>query len=364
AAFHQPDLSIAFVERALALAAPHGSVSLLLPAKVLNAAYAAPLRRYVESKLTIVALDDWSAGARRYFDADTFPLGMTVSKRPPSSPPALALGGSEWSLLPPDVHETLARIHRTFPPLAETLARTPVMGVKSGDNGAFFLDVKRVRRNAVETRDGTHIPLSVVCRCVRGRDVRRWSVAEPTWMLWPPARGFRRFALARGLDAAALQLSYVRPEHLGIKVVWKDLSRGICAALLPDARTIHGRAVPLVPNQTLYALDAASMDEAHVLAAALNSTIVNALTVAVAERAKDFHFRYFGRTIARIPLPRIEPTGTAWPQLLRCARRATRDADAGDEIDRVMAELYGVSAEEHARLAEYLRGRLGYAGDD
>jgi predicted RNA methylase len=364
AAFHQPDLSIAFAERALALAAPHGAVSLLLPAKVLNAAYAAPLRRHIESKLSVVALDDWSADARRYFDADTFPLGMTLSKRTPSSRPALTLGGSEWVLLPTEVHTTLARIHRQFPPLAETLSRTPVMGVKSGDNSAFFLDVKRVRRNAVETTDGLHIPLSAVCRCVRGRDVRRWSIGEPAWMLWPPSRGFQRFAAARGLDANALQLAYVRPEHLGIKVVWKDLSRGICAAVLTDARTIHGRSIPLVPNQTLYALDAANVDEAHVLAALLNSTIVNALAAAVAERAKDFYFRYFGRTIARLPLPRVESSGEAWPILLRCARRAARDPGANEEIDRVVAGLYGVSAEEHERLAAYLRRRLGFAGDD
>lgn len=360
AAFHQPDLSIAFVERALALAAPHGAVSLLLPAKVLNTAYAASLRRHIESKTSVVALDDWSADARRYFDADTFPLGMTVSKRAPSSRPALTIGGSEWVLLPADVHATLARIHRRFTPLAETLGRMPVMGVKSGDNDAFFLDVKRVRRNAVETADGIHVPLSAVCRCVRGRDVRRWTIAEPAWMLWPRGRGFRRFASAHGLDIDALQLAYVRPEHLGVKVVWKDLSRGICAAVLPDVRMVHGRAVPLVPNQTLYALDAASMDEAYVLAAALNSTIVNVLAVAVAERAKDFYFRYFARTIARIPLPYIEPGGSAWPRLLRCARDAAREAAAADEIDRVMAELYGVSDEEHARLAEVLRQRLGH----
>jgi hypothetical protein len=346
-------------------------VSLLLPAKILNAAYAAPLRRHVESKVSVVALDDWSADARHFFDADTFPLGMTLAKRLPSSHPALTLGGSEWVLLPPDVHAALARVHRRFPPLAATLARVPVMGVKSGDNDAFFLDVKRVRRNAVETVDGLHVPLSAVCRCVRGRDVRRWSSGDPAWMLWPPPRGFRRgqrwlerFAAARGVPVDALRLSYVRPEHLGIKVVWKDLSRGICAAVLPDARMVHGRAVPIVPNQTLYALDAATMDEAHVLAAALNSTIVGALAVAVAERAKDCYFRYFGRTIARIPLPPIDPASAAWARLLRCARRAARDASAADEIDRIVAELYGVSPEEHAQLAEYLRRRLGYAGDD
>jgi hypothetical protein len=375
AAFHQPDLSIAFVERALSLAAPEGVVALLLPAKVLNAAYAAPLRRYAERNLSIVALDDWSGDARRHFDADTFPLGMTVTKRRPTSRPTLTLGGSEWVLLPPDVHATLARIHRQFPPLADALGRMPLMGVKSGDNGAFFLDVKRVRRNAVETTDGLHIPLSAVCRCVRGRDVRRWTIGEPAWMLWPPPRGWcgrarprarwlEKFAEARGVEVDALRLSYVRPEHLGIKVIWKDLSRGICAAVLHDTRTTHGRPLPLVPNQTLYALDAASVDEAHVLAAALNSTIVNALTVAVAERAKDSYFRYFARTIARVPLPKLEASHPAWEQLLRCARRAAHDPDAIVEIDRVMADLYGVSAEEHARLAEYLRRRLGYAGDD
>src|SRR5205807_8372736 len=107
-----------------------------------------------------VALDDWSAQARRYFDADTFPLGLTIAKRASSLRPALTLGGSEWALLPPEVHATLARIHRTFSPLAETLGRAPVMGVKSGDNGAFFLDVKRVRCNAVETIDAIHVPFS------------------------------------------------------------------------------------------------------------------------------------------------------------------------------------------------------------
>src|SRR5205085_1144021 len=58
AAFNQPDLSIVFFERALSLASPKGVIALLMPAKILNAAYAAPLRRFAESSLSIVALDD------------------------------------------------------------------------------------------------------------------------------------------------------------------------------------------------------------------------------------------------------------------------------------------------------------------
>ncbi|MGZ7078656.1 MAG: Eco57I restriction-modification methylase domain-containing protein, partial [Thermoanaerobaculia bacterium] len=60
AAFHQPDLSMVFFERAVRLTAPRGVVAMLLPAKVVNATYAAPLRRFVQECLTLVELDDWS----------------------------------------------------------------------------------------------------------------------------------------------------------------------------------------------------------------------------------------------------------------------------------------------------------------
>jgi hypothetical protein len=388
AAFHQPDLSIAFVERALSLTGAGGVMSLLVPSKLLNAGYAAGLRKHAASSANIVALDDWSSDAHRHFDADTFPLGITLAHRNGAPPPStisitsagesfalsnssLSLSGTEWSLLPPDVHAIVARIHATHSPLAETLGRTPIMGVKTGDNDAFFLDVKRVRANAVETTDGQHIPLTSVCRCVRGRDVRRWTIADPPWMLWPPAGGWRkppkwveRFAEARGVDMEVLRLKYVRPEHVGIKVVWKDLSRGFCAAVLEDSIRLGERNIPLVPNQTLYSLDAATVEEAHVLAALLNSTIVNVLTIAIAERAKDFYFRYFGRTVARLPLPVVAPSSDSWTRLLRAARRARRNPDrAGDDIDLAVAELYGVSPTEHERLASFLRTRLGFNGD-
>ncbi len=358
AAFHQPDLSIVFFERALSLAAPAGVLSLLMPSKVMNTAYAAPLRRAAES-LSIVALDDWTDRAHRFFTADTFPLGVTLAKRHRQSPvhitaggesfalpqQALSVTGSEWSLLPPDIYDIVARLHGQHPPLHETLRRQPMMGVKSGDNGSFFLDVKGVRGKSVETRDGIRIPLSAVARCVRGRDVVPWQTNGASWMLWPPRGGWDRIprwleqlAESKGIDPHDLQLAYMRPEHLGIKVVWKDLSRGICAAVLRDHELIAGRRVPLVPNQTLYALKATSVDEAQRITRVLNSTIVNVLAVIVAERAKDFHYRYFGRTIARIPLP-------------------------VNALSTPVAEAYGITPAEEARLSEFLARRLGKADD-
>ena len=365
AAFHQPDLSIVFFERALALAAQDGVVSLLLPAKIMNAAYAAPLRRAAE-RLDIIALDDWSDEARRHFDADTFPLGLTIAKKRPSAQirvrsggrsfdapqRALSLAGSEWSLVPPDVRDVIARLYREHAPLRDVLQRSPVMGVKSGDNSAFFLDVATVRPHCVETIEGIRIPLHAVCRCVRGRDVRRGEISGASWMLWPPPRGWdriprwlERLSAARGVSPDDLQLAYVRSANAGTKVVWKDVSRGIAAAVLRDSVRIEGHRVRLIPNQTLYVLDASSVDDAHVLASLLNSTIVNVLAIVIAERAKDFHYRYFGRTIARIPLPRI-------------------DGVVRNASDESIADLYRVTAPEHARLGHFLQQRLGFTVND
>jgi len=357
--FHQPDLSVAFFERAMSLAAPGGVVSMLMPAKITNAAYAAPLRRAVE-RCRIVSIDDWSG--EDHFDADTFPLALTVitSSGGQAPPPVqvrdgartflinqrdLSLGG-EWALVPAEVANLFRRL--PFPPLTETLGRKPLMGVKTGDNRAFFLTDEEIR--------AFRIPPEAICRSVRGRDVRRWSVAASQWMLWPPRAGWKnpprwlqRFAESRGI--ADFKLAFVRPEHVGIKVAWKDVSRGMSAVVLPD---VVERSIPLIPNQTLYFIDAVSFDEAYAICAVLNSTIADAFLLAIAERAKDAHFRYFGRTVARLPLP---PLGDG-EALIRLARRAHQRRDVREELDRVVAALYGVSENELQLLRDFVDHRL------
>ena len=383
AAFHQPDLAIAFFERSLSLAATDGIVSLLLPSKILNAGYAAALRRHTERTLSIIAIDDWSEDSRRHFDADTFPLGLTVSRA--SRQPTIRVGashdfhlrteelticGSEWTLLPEDVRPFFERIQTTFAPLSTVLGRMPVMGVKTGCNRAFFLNVKQRSADHVETVEGIWIPLEFVARCVRGRDLRRWWIKEPGWMLWPPPGGWKitppwleQLAAERKLQPSAFVLSYVRPEHIGIKVAWKDLSRGIKAASLPD-RWPDGCEVRLVPNQTVYSIDAATDEEACVLSALLNSTIANALALAGAERAKDWHFRYFGRTMARLPWPQIFANDDAWTGLARAARQArSNDRDVLTQVDRIVGGLYGATEKEQAALRHFVDRRLGFARD-
>src|SRR4029079_14187641 len=283
----------------------------LLAGKGVNAPYAAPLRRFAQECLTLVELDDWSDERRRWFDADTFPLGIvvrnqrareprTVSVRARGSAFAIAqhelpvgVLSSEWALVPPDAGAILRRLRRVHAPLSEVLGRNAIMGVKTGDNRSFFLSARTIENGALVTDDGVSVPLTAVCRCVRGRDVRRWSAATTQWMLWPPASGGREpppwlvaLAAARGVAPEVFRLSYVRPEHVGIKVAWKDLSRGMAAAVLPDVVHANGHATPGVPNQTLYSIDCVSIDEAYAVSVLLNSTVVDALLLAVAERAK------------------------------------------------------------------------------
>ena len=377
--FHQPDLSLAFFERALSLAAPDGVTALLMPAKIANAAYAGPLRRAAQERARVVAIDDWSDDPRRkrWFDADTFPMGIVLARSASGNGvrvmtggeafelPSLSVNGpsSEWTLVPPDVAAILRRIRDAHPTMATALRRKPLMGVKTGDNRNFFLDEKRIRHDRLVTAENVYVPFTALCRCVRGRDLQRWSAGESGWMLWPPRGGWRKppswlqhLAAARGLEPGDFRLSFVKPEHVGIKVAWKDLSRGMAAAVLPDVVNVNGQSIPLVPNQTLYSLDAVSLDEAYAIAALLNSTIAGALLVSVAERAKDGHYRYFGRTVGELPWPDLTPQ---WDVLVRLSRRAHAGSDTSDAIDRAVANLYGVTTAELERLEEFLERRVG-----
>jgi len=383
-AFHQPDLSVVFFERALALVRGGGVVSMLMPAKIANAGYAAPLRHLAHEQLRIVELADWSDDARRLFDADTFPLGITVVNaartRAAAAPVDVIQGSesfrirqadllmepaqSEWALIPPEVRDILVAIRARHRNLAEVLKRRPVMGVKTGDNQAFFLEGERIVRGQLITTDGMVVPLAAVCRCVRGRDVHRWSATASQWMLWPPTGGWEkpprwlcRLAEAREIAPEDFRLAYVLPEHAGIKVVWKDVARGMCAAVLPGTTLVNGHELPLIPNQTLYALDAVSLDEAYALAGLLNSVVADALLLCAVERAKDSHFRYFATTVGRMPMPRLG-SSDAVRRLVRLSRRAHQGAAVTEEVDRLAAALYGINAGELDVLRRFVDCRL------
>lgn len=381
--FAQAELALAFVEKSLALLAPGGVFAQLLPSKVLTADYAATMRRDLARRHAIVALRDWSRDGKRLFGADVFPLGLVVRKEGADDGPvtiedaagrwevsqrALAAEGSgaAWSIAPPECRALMSRLRERFPPLSIALGRMPLMGVKTGANGRFFLG------DVVVTHDGVRVPAlgvvlpdRAVVRCVRGRDLRRWSASGATWMLWPPSRPEREeawlaeVACRLGCSVPELRLDYVHEEHLGLRVAWKDLSRGLEAAVLPATEQAGSRAFALVPNQTVYSIACARGEEAFALSALLNSSVFDALCVDVAERAKDDHFRYLAATVAAVPLPAIRARSAEEKLLSRLAARSHAGEALDREIDRAVAALYGLSDAELALLERFASSRRG-----
>jgi SAM-dependent methyltransferase len=381
--FDQSDLCVAFWEKAFTVVADGGVVAMLLPSKIATSAYGAALRKRVSRSAEILSIRDWSDRSRDLFDADTYPLALTVRKRLPAAGHRAEIhsgsthysiaqsdmggdsGGISWQIGDPEVTKIAHRIRNRHPTLDAVLSRKPLMGVKTGANERFFLPDAEPRNGGLFVPSlGVSIPASGVVRCVRGRDVRRWKSTGGTWMLLPPSNGGRTAAwLGRVCDALevtpeSLRLAYVQPEHFATKVVWKDVSRGLQAVVMPPTTQVLGREFPVVPNQTLYLFEALSLQEAFALSALLNSTIFNALAAAEADRAKDSHFRYFGRTVARICAPEKFSESPNIRELAILARRAHRGAGVLPEIDAVVRRLYGLSRRDFETLAAFLRKRL------
>jgi hypothetical protein len=378
----QGDLAIAFCEKSLGLLAPGGVVSLLLPSKVLSARYARRLRGALSTHFTLRAIEDHSH-QKGWFQADTFPAVISAVRRTPDSSGAIEVvgvdgaftvqqselsagRGEEWLLLPAPIRKIINYCRSEFEPLTDCLGRSPLMGVKSGANRLFIIDDITVDHGRfVDAATGVAIPPEALCRLVRGRDVSRWKLSRSHWMLWPPRRGWReapawlrRIAEARGFAFDALRLAYIQPEHLGLKVVWKDVSRGMQAVVVPPATSVGGNDFPLVPNQTTYMIEAATLDEAHWLAAMFNSTIVDALLLTSAERAKDDHFRYFASKVAALPLPRFRSSDSLSRDLVRMARRAEGRGADQEAVDDIVRRLFRLSAKEAGALREYAAARL------
>jgi len=99
--------------------------------------------------------------------------------------------------------------------------------------------------------------------------------------------------------------------------------------------------------------------EGYALAAIFNSTVFEALVLARTERAKDSHFRYFGSTIARTPVPPLDREPALVERLVRLSRRAHRGSDVSSEIDRAVTELYGLSDSELRLLSQHADRLLG-----
>lgn len=344
---HQPDLSVAFVERALELAAPGGVLGLLVPAKLATSGYAEPLRRHVALETRIARIAPASEAAAA-FGAAVYPLALVAARRPPrvSERVILGLGDADgghttqgalqqpgpW-ILQPDADRVARRLRDELPTVGERWA--PILGVKTGADEVFLVDS----------------PCEGSRPALRGRDCGRWRVEVRMHLLWTHELDGRvRIRLsgpmAARLDAVTDRLTQ-RADYrggppwqlfrLGLaiaphRVVWPDLARRLSAS-------VPGPEV--APLNTVYGIVTRTADEAHALAALFNCRWYTALAGLRADPARGGFRRFNARVIRVLPLP---PAGNpVWPRLAEWGRRAEVDDDA-------VAECLGLDARDRRTL--------------
>src|SRR5206468_2667754 len=80
---HLPDLAVAFVERALELAAPGGAVALLVPAKLASSGYAEPLRRRLAPSTRPERAAPLADAAGAFGAAAVYPMALIATRAEP-----------------------------------------------------------------------------------------------------------------------------------------------------------------------------------------------------------------------------------------------------------------------------------------
>ncbi|MGH7548500.1 MAG: Eco57I restriction-modification methylase domain-containing protein [Gemmatimonadales bacterium] len=334
---HLPDVAVAFVERALELAAPGGAAALLVPAKLASSGYAEPLRRWLAHATRVeraAVLDE--AGAA--FEAAVYPMALVAVRAepaphdqvatalgPPSEahrvPQRLLQSEGPW-VLRPDATRVARRLAGALPRLGDRWA--PQLGVKTGADEVFLVELA-----APWTRPA-----------VRGRDVVPWRATPRANVLWTHAADGRPLGrlsrelwellephldhLRRRSDYRAgapwqlFRTGLARAPH---RVIWPDLARRLTAAV---------PASDVVPLNTVYGIVTRTADDAHALAALLNSRWLTALARLRADPARGGFRRFNARVVRELPTPPGD--SLAWRTLAALGRRHTSADDTVAEL--------------------------------
>jgi hypothetical protein len=344
---HQPDLSVAFVERALELTAPGGVVGLLVPAKLATAGYAEPLRRHVATQAHIVRLAPADEAAAA-FGAAVYPMALVAARRPPRVAERVTLGLDPFEpasttqgalqqtgpwILQPQADRVARRLRDELPTVGERWA--PILGVKTGADELFLLS-----EPCEESRPA-----------LRGRDCGRWRVEVRLHLMWTHEADGRvrtrlNGAMSSRLDPVAERLKR-RADYrggppwqlfrLGLavathRVIWPDLARKLSASV-PDA--------VMAPLNTVYGIVTRAADEAHALAALFNSRWYTALAALRADPARGGFRRFNARVVRILPLP--PASHSIWGRLAESGRKHEVDDDT-------VAEALGLDARDRRTL--------------
>ncbi|HEV2291780.1 MAG TPA: hypothetical protein VGR60_08055 [Gemmatimonadales bacterium] len=356
---HPADLSIAFVERALELAAPGGAVSFLVPAKLATADYATRARAALAAQHNVRVVSDLSADPDASFGATVYPLALVVTKEPPrpedrtrvslapdgATVPRSSLGsGGPWVMADPSAGSIRAALRERYPVLAD--AAPPQLGVKTGENRAF-----------IDPPDW--IDTSFVRVALRGREVGPFMIRPRHRLLWTHGADGRpapvlppdvlahlapwRERLEQRADHQAgpwWQLFRVGPAFARHRVVWPDLSRRLTACALTGRPEV-------IPLNSCYVARMPSAPQAHALAAWLNAAPLRALARLGADPAMSGYARFNARSVGQLPWPEAAATDQA---LTTFGERGSNREDDTEALDGRAADLLELDARDRRAL--------------
>jgi hypothetical protein len=367
---HLPDLSVAFLERFLELAAPGGAVALLVPSKVVSAGYGEAMRRHLVRETTVTYLHRLPDRQAARFGATTYPLAIIAQKAEPPDDHRIRLGfdasasvrqtalqgPGPWILVPNHGREALERFRASGVPLRDVV--TPQLGVKTGADDVFVGQLITKRGSLAVVRFGSEevpIEISVLRPVIRGRDVKPFHAGATRVIVWAcdrrgrpstslPPRAARylerhRTRLERRSDYRGGPLWAVFRTGSAIgphRVVWPDIAPRPSAVML-DA-TDQRDAIPL---NSCYIASVRIRMTALAITAILNSSWFGALAAVIASEARGGYRRINASVVAQLPVPRTE---RGLSELAAVTERAQRNDNVSlDQVDAAVAEILDLS---------------------
>lgn len=376
---HLPDLSVAFLQRALELTAPGGAVGLLLPAKLTTATYGETARRHLVRETTVTYAHRVPQREAALFGATTYPLALVLRNNPPARDHALHLGFDRthaveqrtlvrtgpWLLIPEREHRALDELLSSGVPLAEITQ--PALGVKTGADRCLVGELLEIADDVGVVRfpeSKAVLELRAVRPAVRGRDVRRFAARASRVVVWGYDQDGNTLERLPARTAAYLQsysaalrrradyrsgppwtLFRTRAALASHRVVWPDLARQPRALVLDE--TDLGCAIPL---NTCYVAAAPDRGCALTIAAVLNSTWAWAIAAALADEARGRYRRINARVTAQIPIPRPGAARTALSHLSAVAHSG--QVVSQDALDDAVAKALALTDSTQKALRE------------
>jgi hypothetical protein len=353
------DLYAAFIERALAWAAPGGEIGLVVPSRWLTARSAARLRAALAARRAVRRVVDF--GAHQVMDGPTTYTCLLFMSVAGSASVGVergqrrgrvawsGLGEAPWVLPLRDEAAALERGRRVGPALA-TCARI-AKGAGSNADGVFLLE----RDASAGHGEAVRVP------CVRGRDVTAFALLHTRDALLPyvdgvlvPWPALRRSAptaaahlLARRDELEARERRrfagaefhrWGRPQNLrwlrdrAPKVVVPDATHEGRAALDTEGRLVMDTAYALRPLDDRVPIG--------LLLAVLNSPIVGLWLRATGIPLRGGYFRMKTATLASLPVP--DPSTRAARRIAAQALELDAvDAPARRALEGAVMRLYG-----------------------